>query len=350
MSEQQPEIANLKPAYCELKAGQTCLWCACGRSATPPFCDGNSHVPTGIRPIRYRARTDEEVLFCECKQTATPPFCDGTHSNLKGGYTDAVEHTVGEPPAFVQPDAQGFAHLDGECYVVSPRLVPPSHATDRFRIRDLVTTGLGATHQSQFLIELDEGTSPALQADGDVVVWIASGPGTATVDGASIDLPQAGGLHILAGETFAFTGRNIVAYISVCPAVGQLRIVTDGPTQAADAGGERLGLIDEAARVAMGPRYFQVLMDDAQGLANSAQFIGHIPRSKAEMHRHLYEEALIIVSGEGTIWNQTRRARVGAGDVIFFPRKVLHSLECTCAEGMDVVGFIHPGTNPGINY
>ncbi len=44
------------------------------------------------------------------------------------------------------------------------------------------------------------------------------------------------------------------------------------------------------------------------------------------------------------------RARVQAGDVIFFPRKHVHSLQCTAEEGMDVVGLIHPGTNPGINY
>ena len=37
-------------------------------------------------------------------------------------------------------------------------------------------------------------------------------------------------------------------------------------------------------------------------------------------------------------------------DVIFFPRKLRHSLQCTAAGGMDVVGVIHPGDNPGINY
>ena len=68
------------------------------------------------------------------------------------------------------------------------------------------------------------------------------------------------------------------------------------------------------------------------------------------MHRHLYEEALIILSGEGVMWNDKSRARVAAGDVIFFPRKHAHSLECTALEGMLVVGLIHPGDNPGINY
>jgi hypothetical protein len=36
--------------------------------------------------------------------------------------------------------------------------------------------------------------------------------------------------------------------------------------------------------------------------------------------------------------------------VIFFPRKHVHSLQCTSPDGMDVLGVIHPGDNPGINY
>ena len=49
------------------------------------------------------------------------------------------------------------------------------------------------------------------------------------------------------------------------------------------------------------------------------------------------------------IWNERSRAKVAAGDVIFFPRKHAHSLE-SIGGGMDVVGLIHPGDNPGINY
>ena len=59
---------------------------------------------------------------------------------------------------------------------------------------------------------------------------------------------------------------------------------------------------------------------------------------------------LVIVSGEGVIWNEHSRAPVRPGDVIFFPRKHVHSLQCTSPDGMDVVGMIHPGENPGINY
>ncbi len=108
--------------------------------------------------------------------------------------------------------------------------------------------------------------------------------------------------------------------------------------------------VDTRQRTAMGPRYFQLLVDKRVGSRTITQFIGHIPRSKAAPHRHLYEEALIVLSGEGCIWTEERKAPVRAGEAIFLPRKQLHSLEATSPEGMLVVGVICPGDNPGIAY
>ena len=71
---------------------------------------------------------------------------------------------------------------------------------------------------------------------------------------------------------------------------------------------------------------------------------------KARAHRHLYEETLIVLAGEGMMWTETRKAPVSAGDVIFLPRKQLHSLQCIGDRPMLVAGVIHPGDNPSINY
>ena len=43
------------------------------------------------------------------------------------------------------------------------------------------------------------------------------------------------------------------------------------------------------------------------------QFIGHIPTSKAAPHRHLYEEAIIVLYGEGYMWTEDSKAPVRAG-------------------------------------
>ncbi len=47
---------------------------------------------------------------------------------------------------------------------------------------------------------------------------------------------------------------------------------------------------------------------------------------------------------------ETGKAPVSAGDILFLPRKQLHSLECTDQDGMLLLGVIYPGNNPSINY
>jgi mannose-6-phosphate isomerase-like protein (cupin superfamily)/CDGSH-type Zn-finger protein len=344
-------VASRKPFYKELQAGRTYLWCACGRSKRQPFCDG-SHEGTGFEPLKYACSVQgEEVLFCGCKQTGTPPFCDGSHSNLPGGYT--VEAATVEDLPWAESDAAGIRPLDGDCYVVRADATRPANAPDWW-CRTLVSSDRGARYQAQFYGELKQGLSPVLASTaGDVVLWTAGGQGRVEISGRSFPIARDTGVYIRAGEAFRFEQRGdgrLAVFIHACPAADALDTLDAMPANFDDAFPERLARVDESQRQAMGPRYFQILVDKRIGSTTATQFIGHIPKSKAEMHRHLYEEALIILSGEGAIWNDKVRARVSAGDVIFFPRKLSHSLQCTTADGMDVVGLIHPGDNPGINY
>jgi len=59
----------------------TYWWCACGRSATQPFCDG-SHKGTGLGPIKQEIAEARQVAWCGCKHSQRKPFCDGSHSRL----------------------------------------------------------------------------------------------------------------------------------------------------------------------------------------------------------------------------------------------------------------------------
>ena len=122
------------------------------------------------------------------------------------------------------------------------------------------------------------------------------------------------------------------------------------PTGFDDAYPERVVPLDPSQRHGMANRYFQMLVDKTVGSKIVAQFIGHIPRSRAEPHRHLYEESLIVLSGRGRMWTENLKASVDAGDAIFLPRKQAHSLEEFGDEGMLVVGTIRPGDNPAISY
>ena len=77
-----PEIAARAPMGVDVKAGKSYFWCACGRSATQPFCDG-SHKGTAFTPVKYEAGADGKVFFCCCKRSARAPLCDGTHKALE---------------------------------------------------------------------------------------------------------------------------------------------------------------------------------------------------------------------------------------------------------------------------
>jgi len=77
----EPVVAQKEPCAVDVEEGQTYWWCACGRSATQPFCDG-SHRETSFTPIEYTAERSETVYFCGCKRTGSAPCCDGTHNTL----------------------------------------------------------------------------------------------------------------------------------------------------------------------------------------------------------------------------------------------------------------------------
>ena len=81
MSDLIPVIAERSPIGVMVEAGKDYWWCACGKSASQPFCDG-SHKGTGFTPMQYKAEADGEVWFCRCKNTAHKPTCDGTHQRV----------------------------------------------------------------------------------------------------------------------------------------------------------------------------------------------------------------------------------------------------------------------------
>lgn len=76
-----PIAAQKAPYAAEVETGRKYFWCACGRSARQPFCDG-SHKGTDLAPVPFEATESGTVWFCGCKSTASKPLCDGTHATL----------------------------------------------------------------------------------------------------------------------------------------------------------------------------------------------------------------------------------------------------------------------------
>jgi CDGSH-type Zn-finger protein/quercetin dioxygenase-like cupin family protein len=348
-----PVVAPPKPCLVNLKGGRTYFWCSCGRSSKQPFCDG-SHQGTQFQPLKFTAAAgNEEALLCGCKHTGNPPYCDGAHTNLPGGSPlDDPQSPENRGIPLVTERNGPRALLNGECYVISPRL---AEMTTRGHLRYcyLVNAGFGSLYQTQILFEVSGGPSPILSlGDREVILFIGAGKGTVTISGKSFPVQTTDGIYVRPSEGLqivADAGETLRVFVLACP-LGEIEWLEQMPDNFDSTHEQRVVSVDAAQRTEMGPRYFQILVDKRIGSRVITQFIGHIPPSKAAPHRHLYEEAIIILSGEGCMWTEDRKATVAAGDVIFLPRKQLHSLEATSADGMDVVGVICPGDNPSINY
>ena len=79
-----PVIFDNKPMKTALKEGETYYFCACGKSANQPFCDG-SHKGSGITPKSFVAEQTQDAYLCACKHSKNTPFCDGSHKAFSDG-------------------------------------------------------------------------------------------------------------------------------------------------------------------------------------------------------------------------------------------------------------------------
>jgi CDGSH-type Zn-finger protein len=77
----QANVAQKAPYAVDVEAGKSYWWCACGKSAAQPFCDG-SHKGSDFTPTEFKAEESKTVYFCGCKHGGNGALCDGSHKKL----------------------------------------------------------------------------------------------------------------------------------------------------------------------------------------------------------------------------------------------------------------------------
>lgn len=128
-----PIIADNQPVAVQLNAGEEQFWCACGRSANQPFCDG-SHVGTTFSPVPFTAESDGEAYLCACKRTGTAPYCDGSHAQF-------ADESVGTDGSTTTPKDDGTPVAVSEAGGAPAARPTPEEPTVAF-IHELARDGL----------------------------------------------------------------------------------------------------------------------------------------------------------------------------------------------------------------
>lgn len=345
-------VAENKPILVSLEEGKKYAWCTCKHSKSQPFCDG-SHKGTDMKPMVFKADKNEDVLLCSCKATRSGPYCDGAHNNLEDVYAEATPEEVKsmKDSVFIERDDRGKALIDGDAYVLTPQDGYDTVAGN-LSYQAVISEDDGATKLSLHRLNITAGTTPWLQYKGvDTVLYFVSGCATVDIAGQKFDVEKDAGLYVRPGEAFrVITGGDMTIYATACPMLTDLTVTDENDTRFQSEYLERYVAFDQATANVMANRFYQELVDKKVNSNEVTQFIGQVPLSRAAMHRHLYEEAIVILTGFGRMWTGTKWAEVKTGDVLFLPHRQGHSVECTDEGGMTLMGVFYPSGSPAINY
>ncbi|NNE39889.1 MAG: cupin domain-containing protein [Marinicaulis sp.] len=347
-----PAAPPNKPKLVSLEAGRKYAWCSCGQSAAQPFCDG-SHKGTDKTPIVFAAKHSGETLLCQCKETKSPPYCDGSHNNLDDGYElasiEEIEATKGAEDVARTGGKFGLSMLYGGAFALTP--APDDRCDDGdLQWAALINAANGAANLHVFEFTIGQETEWRVHDECDVVFFVASGAGAIEINGSRACLFSETGACVKRGEAFRFLPSETMYVIAaVSPGGGAFKKIAR-PSKTSIAINDRIVAVDPANRKSMADRFYQELVDHHAGAENITQFIGEVPKSRAAFHRHLYEEAIYIISGSGILWTRGSRTNVSAGDILYLPARQEHSLECTSDDGLRLMGVLYPSGSPAINY
>jgi quercetin dioxygenase-like cupin family protein len=242
----------------------------------------------------------------------------------------------------------GRSDLDGGCYVLTPDF-EAAEAVGGWRILATVSPQGGSRRLSQYLLmPAETEADPIGFGAAEVVLFLAEGDASITIGSRTFAATPRSTLSLRSGERFAASARGRALIVAtVCPpepvSIGDGQGGFDGRFP------ERLTRLETAEKNTMGERFYHVLTSPERGADQVTQFIGGVARSRARPHRHPYEEAIYILSGDGRMWTETKKARVGPGDVIYLPREQPHSLECV-SESLLLAGSFYPAGSPAVNY
>lgn len=219
----------------------------------------------------------------------------------------------------------------------------------------------GTEKLSLYVAELAFGDSaPISLGESEAALYACSGRGNLDIGGRDFTLETGCGAYVRRGEPFRLRQPGagpLRLLVCVCPTpeIPPWRVAAEDPRLLRLTGfdadyPDRVVRPDQHVRETTGDRWFRIMVGPQTGSRSVTQFLGMIPLSRAPEHYHRYEEVILILSGEGRIWMNGTNTPVRPGSLIFLPRELPHSLECTVDEGLKLLGMFYPAGSPAVSY
>jgi mannose-6-phosphate isomerase-like protein (cupin superfamily) len=208
--------------------------------------------------------------------------------------------------------------------------------------------GNGCPALRQRIIHVEPGSTAGFPpGSGDDVLFVLAGGGRLRLgaDDHDHELAPETGVYVRPGESYEIVadGDDTLELLAVAVpdppsgiALGQRRVT--------------LKLHDAETLKATADREFRLVVTPEAGCPSVTQFVGYIPVGRAPDHFHTYDEVLYILSGEGVLHIGDSHEPVGAGACIHFSPELVHSLENSGSEPMQVLGVFRPAGSPSEAY
>jgi mannose-6-phosphate isomerase-like protein (cupin superfamily) len=173
-------------------------------------------------------------------------------------------------------------------------------------------------------------------AEDDELLYVLGGSGIAEIGGERAEL---------AVGTSAYVRRGTPWYVLEADGLEILSVLVRDPLPGEETHAV-VGVDDVETGTATAGRQFRLLAP----CESVTQFVGYTPVGRAPDHFHKYDEVVYVLAGEGALHIDGETAPLRTGSCVHLPARLVHCLENTGPDEMQVLGVFRPAGSPAEAY